>query len=54
MAGATHDAGAERWRLYLDSQMRLVEVLADEFYSTRPDYKVEDDRFRLVRCKIEP
>ena len=54
VAGATHDTGPERWRLYLDNQMRLVEVLADEFHSTRPDYKVDDERFRLIRCQIEP
>ncbi len=54
VSGATHDAGPERWRLYLDSEMRAVEMLPDEFHANRPDYKPNDARFRLIRCQVRP
>jgi hypothetical protein len=52
ISGATHDAGPNRWRLYLDKEMRSVEVLPDHFPSNRPRYKPTDPRFRMIICPV--
>lgn len=54
VAGATHDNRPPFWRLYLESEMHKVEVLHDEFSTNRPGYKPNDQRFRVIRCRISP
>lgn len=51
VSGETHDARPPLWRLYLDEEMRKVEVLEKEFRSNRPGYQPADSRFRVVHCR---
>ena len=54
ISGETHDPTPPLWRLYRDDEMRLVEILADEFREDRPGYKPNDSRFQFVRCRVAP
>lgn len=54
ISGETHDLTPPLWRLYLDEQMRRVEVLETAFEENRPGYKPNDSRFEMVRCRVAP
>lgn len=52
VAGETRDTSPPLWRMYLESEMRRVEVLTDEFLTNRPGYKPDDQRFQFIRCRV--
>src|SRR4051812_41472983 len=52
VSGETHDLTPPLWRLYRDDEMRMVEVLPDDFQANRPGYKPNDSRFQFIRCRI--
>lgn len=52
VSGETHDLTPPLWRLYRDDEMRMVEVLPDEFRENRAGYKPNDSRFRFIRGRV--
>lgn len=54
ISGETHDPIPPLWRVYLDEEMRSVEVLESTFPQNRPGYNPNDSRFRFVRCRVGP
>lgn len=54
LAGETRDTNPPFWRLYLEEEMRAVDVLSEDFSTNRKGYNPNDRQFRLVRCRVAP
>ena len=54
ISGETHDPIPPFWRHYLESEMRDVTVLAEEFSINRDGYQPNDRRFRVILCRVTP
>jgi len=52
IAGATHSDTRSRWRMYLASEMKDVQILDDVFEASRPGFTSFDHGFRRILCKV--
>ena len=52
ISGETRDPGPPLWRLYLDEEIRRLELLDVRFDRDRRGYNAHDPRFRRIRCRV--
>ncbi len=52
ISGVTHSDTLSKWRMYLTSEMKDVQILDDVFEASRPGFRSFDHGFERILCRV--